>query len=201
MATPDDAEACLAIYAPVVRDTVISFETVPPALAEMRERIASNLEYAPWLVYEEDGLVLGYAYASKFRPRLAYRWAVEGSYYFAPEARGKGLGFATASLLHELLRLQGFQSVYDVIALPNPASERLSEKLGKRRVGVLPKAGFKLGQWVDVAYWHMELSPTADSPVEPGTMEERSAMPEWQAAMARAVAPPGARDKAGQPTL
>ena len=183
LATVDDAEACLAIYAPIMENTVISFEITPPTLDEMRERVRSYLEFAPWLVCEVDDRVIGYAYAAKFRPRLAYRWAVEGSYYFAAEARGKGLGFATAMALHELLRIQGFQSIYDVIALPNYASERLSEKLGKRRVGVLPKAGYKDGQWIDVAYWHMELNPAVDNPAEPKTMAECMALPEWQAVL------------------
>ena len=185
MATQVDAEACAGIYAPYVRDTVISFETEPPSIDEMRQRMASNLEYAPWLIYEERGRVLGYAYAGKFRPRLAYRWAVEGSYYFAPEAQGRGLGFATANLLHDLLRLQGFQSVYDVIALPNPASERLAEKLGKRCVGILPKSGYKHGRWIDVAYWHMELNPAVADPAEPKTIAECAAVPEWRAALER----------------
>ena len=187
MATPDDAEACAGIYAPVVRDTVISFETEPPTVNQMRSRIVEYLPFAPWLCYEENGQVLGYAYASRFRPRPAYRWAVEGSCYLAPEARGKGAGFALASLLNDLLRLQGFQSVYDVIALPNPASERLSEKLGRRRVGVLPGAGYKLGRWVDVAYWRQELIAPEPVPAEPRTVAECEQMPEWQAVMARGM--------------
>lgn len=184
MVSNDDAEACAAIYAPVVRETAISFETDPPTVDEMAVRIDEYLKIAPWLVYEMDGNVLGYAYGSKFRPRLAYRWSVEASTYLAPEARGRGVGTKLAVLLIDLLRIQGFQSVYSVIALPNPASERLSEKLGMKQVGLLPKSGFKLGEWYDVAQWHMELNPATANMPEPKTPSECEALPAWHAAFA-----------------
>ncbi len=181
LATPVDGAACAAIYDPVVRDSAISFETDPPTAEDMAARIADYSKVAPWLVYEEESSILGYAYGSKFRPREAYRWCAEASTYLAPEAQGRGIGTRMAQLLIELLRLQGFQSVYSVIALPNPASERLSKKLGMKRVGVLPKAGFKLGEWHDVAQWHMELNPATANPPEPKSPVECDAMPEWQA--------------------
>jgi phosphinothricin acetyltransferase len=183
LASPADAKPCLAIYAPVVRDSAISFEIEPPKLGEMRHRIADYLKHAPWLCYEQDGQVAGYAYASQFRPRLAYRWSVEGSFYLAPEVRGRGIGFALGTVLVQLLKLQGFDGLFGAIALPNPASERMSEKLGMRRVGVLPRAGFKLGRWHDVAYWHMELSESTPTPEEPKTPAECAGTPEWQAAL------------------
>ncbi len=186
MATAKDAAACAAIYAPVVSDTAISFETAPPTEAEMADRIAEYSQIAPWLVFESSGEVLGYAYGSRFRPRPAYRWCVEASGYLAPEARGRGVGTRLLVLLTDLLRIQGFQSLYGVIALPNPASERLCEALGMTRVGALPKAGYKLGTWHDVAQWHMELNPAVEDPSEPKSPAESEDLPEWQAAFAAA---------------
>ncbi len=183
MATSDDAAACAAIYAPSVTDTAISFEMEPPSADEMARRMSEYMEVAPWLIYESDGKVLGYAYGSKFRPRAAYRWCVEASTYLTPEVQSRGIGTRLGRLLIELLRLQGFQSVYSVIALPNPASERLSEKLGMKRVGVLPKSGFKLGSWHDVAQWHMELNPAVSDPPEPKSPTECETLPKWQAAL------------------
>ncbi len=186
MATAADAEACVEIYAPVVRSTSISFETEPPTVPEMEARISEYLEHAPWLIYEEDGRVLGYAYGSKFRPRAAYRWNVEASTYLALEARSRGVGSLLAELLIDLLRFQGFQSLYGVIALPNPASERLSEKFGMKQVGLLPKAGHKNGAWHDVALWHMELNLAVATPAEPKSMAECMESPEWQVMFAAA---------------
>jgi phosphinothricin acetyltransferase len=108
---------------------------------------------------------------------------VEGSFYLAPEVRGRGIGFALGTVLIELLKLQGFHGLFGAIALPNVASERMSEKLGMRCVGVLPRAGFKLGRWHDVAYWHMELNEPTSMPIEPKTPMQCAGMPEWHAAL------------------
>lgn len=186
LATVDDATACAEIYAPFVSDTAVSFESVPLTPDDMARRMAEYSEVAPWIVYERDGRVLGYAYGSRFRPRPAYRWCAEASAYLAAEARGGGVGTRIARLLIDLLREQGFQSVYGVIALPNPASERLSEKLGMKHVGTLPKAGFKQGSWHDVAQWHMELQPATTSPTEPKTVAECIGTPKWAQIFANA---------------
>src|SRR5688500_15390094 len=94
MATAGDAEAIQQIYAPFVTDTSVSFELVPPTVDEMAQRISTTLERTPWLVYEQDGRVLGYAYASKHRDRAAYQWSVEVSAYVRSEARRTGLARA-----------------------------------------------------------------------------------------------------------
>ena len=186
MATRDDAEACLRIYEPIIRETSISFETEVPSVEDMRGRISDYLGYAPWICYEEDGVVVGYAYGSRFRPRAAYRWSVEGSVYLALDSRGKGVGMALAGLLSELLRLQGFQVLIGGIALPNPASEGLVEKLGMERMGVLPRVGFKFSEWHDLALWQMELNEPSVNPSEPLSVVECAGTPGWDAAFAGA---------------
>ena len=108
-ATPADAAAIAAIYAPMVRDTIISFEEEPPSAEEMAERIvASHL----WLAAEEDGRVVGYVYAAPFHPRAAYRWATEVSIYLAPEAQGRGIGRELFGTLLGRLREMGFVQAF-----------------------------------------------------------------------------------------
>ena len=107
-ASADDAAEMLSIYAPIVRDSPTSFETEPPTLSEMQRRIATTLEYAPWLVCANANRVLGYAYASKHRERVAYQWSVDVSVYIDPAQRRSGIGRALYTMLLQILRLQGF---------------------------------------------------------------------------------------------
>jgi L-amino acid N-acyltransferase YncA len=166
VATPDDAEAIAAIYAPFVRDTVISFETAVPDTAEMARRITSTLETHPWLVAEEAGRVIGYAYASQHRTREAYRFSCDVTVYLAEGARGRRLGTRLYTDLFRLLRAQGFRNAFAGIALPNPASVALHESLGFRHLGTYRDVGFKLGAWHDVGWWQLILSNEAHSPAE-----------------------------------
>jgi phosphinothricin acetyltransferase len=167
LATPDDAEACRAIYAPIVADTVISFETEPPDDAEMARRIARTLQTHPWLVAEADGVVLGYAYASPHRDRSAYRWSVDVTAYVAEAARGRGVGRALYERLIAVLRLQGFRAAFGGITLPNPASVALHEAVGFKPVGVYPHVGYKHGRWRDTGWWGLVLDPDEAEPPEP----------------------------------
>lgn len=121
VATPDDAVDIAAIYAPFVRETVISFETMVPDAAEMARRIAATLETHPWLVAEEYGHVIGFAYASQHRMREAYRWSCDVTVYLADGARGRRLGTCLYTELLRILRAQGFRNAFAGIALPNPA--------------------------------------------------------------------------------
>lgn len=166
VARPDDAGDIAAIYAPYVRDTVISFETEPPDEAEMRRRIAVTLETHPWLVAELSGRVAGYAYASQHRVRLAYRWGCDVAVYLAPEAMGQGIGSALYTELLELLRRQGFCRAFGGIALPNPASVALHERHGFRHLGTYSQVGFKLGAWHDVGWWQLALKADPGPPDE-----------------------------------
>ena len=157
-ATLADAEAIAAIYAPIVQNTFISFETEPASPDEMRSRIAKSLERHCWLVSEDEHQrVSGYAYASPFRDRAAYRWSVETTAYVREDCRGSGVGKRLyMALLPRLLEL-GYYQVFAGIALPNPASVALHEAVGFRPVGIYRNVGFKLGGWHDVGWWQLEL--------------------------------------------
>lgn len=161
-AAPADAAAIAAIYAPLVTDTVISFEEEPPSAQEITERMAAS---HVWLVAEEDGHVVGYAYAAQFHPRAAYRWSTEASIYLGPEARGRGIGKDLLAELLERLKAMGFVNVFGGTALPNPASERLLESFGFKKVAHWEQVGFKLGAWHDVSWRQLTLQePTVPPP-------------------------------------
>lgn len=156
-ATPDDAEPLAAIYRPFVTDTTVSFELEPPSADEFAQRIASAQSRWAWLVAEEDGRVAGYAYASSFRPRAAYRWSVEMSAYLAPAHRGRGVARALYERLIEILVEKGYCTAYAGITLPNEASVRFHQALGFTSVGVFRRAGRKFGAWHDVSWWQRPL--------------------------------------------
>ena len=167
-ATPDDADAVAAIYAPVVRDTPVSFELEPPTPQEMRARIASTLERLPWLVsMDAAGAGDGYAYASKHRERAAYQWAVDATVYVRVDRQGQGVGRRLYAALFELLVDLGYYQAFAAITLPNRASVGLHEAVGFVPVGVFRNVGFKLGQWLDVGVWQKTLQPLHASPAAP----------------------------------
>jgi L-amino acid N-acyltransferase YncA len=162
-----DADAIAQIYAPIVRDTFISFETHAPDAAEMRRRIECTLPHFPWLIREIDGRVAGYAYASAHRERLAYRWSVDVSCYTHADYRRRGVGAALYRTLLEILRRQGFFNAYAGIALPNAASVALHEAAGFRPIGVYANVGYKQGAWRDVGWWAREIARPVAGPAEP----------------------------------
>jgi L-amino acid N-acyltransferase YncA len=186
LATERDAEQISAIYAPVVRDTIISFETEPPTAGEMRGRIESTLERFPWLVCERRGRVSGYAYASAHRSRAAYQWCADVSTYVHEDERHTGVGRALYRSLTSVLALQGFCNAYAGIALPNPASVGMHESVGFRPVGVYRGVGYKLGAWHDVGWWQLSMQERVASPSPPSIFRRserpRSGARRWQAA-------------------
>jgi L-amino acid N-acyltransferase YncA len=153
-----DVPRVCTIYNHYVRDTVVTFEETPIAVAEMTRRVAEVRRRFPWLVVELQGAVAGYAYASLWKARSAYRFCVESTIYLAPEAVGRGLGKALYGALLEALPRCDAHRVLGCIALPNDASVALHEKLGFRRVGVFDEVGWKFGRWVDVGYWELSLA-------------------------------------------
>lgn len=167
IATRDDADAVAALYAPYVESTVISFEVVPPSAREMRTRMETVLSRFPWLVYEHEGAVVGYAYASGHHARAAYQWSVDAGVYIDRQYHRHGIGRQLYSALFPILRRQGFVNVYAGISLPNPKSVGLHEALGFTPVGVYRDVGFKLGAWHDVGWWHLQLQPLPASPIPP----------------------------------
>ena len=167
LAGEDDAEQILEIYAPFCRDTPVSFETQPPTLYEMRERIAKVLKSHPWLVCDESGRILGYAYASPHRERAAYAWSVDVSVYVREGHRRGGVGRALYTALFELLKLQGYYKALAGTTLPNPGSVGLHQAMGFEPVGVYRNIGYKCGAWRDVAWWQLVLREGDGTPPEP----------------------------------
>ena len=168
LAVEADAAELAAIYRPYVEDSRISFEDVAPDAAEMARRLRGDpAGFHPWFVAEEDGCLLGYAASSPFRARRAYRWTVETGIYLAPDAHGRGIGRALLSELLGLLERQGYVAAIGAIALPNPASVALHEKLGFTYAGTYRGVGHKFGEWMDVGLWQKELAPRTDAPAEP----------------------------------
>lgn len=167
-ATQGDAAAIAEIYAPFVRGSAVSFETEPPDAEAMLARIESGGGLYPWLVGEsDDGTLLGYAYAARFRDRPAYRFVVETSVYLRPEAAGRGLGRRLYEPLLATLEAQGFTQAIAAITLPNEASVRLHERLGFERAGTYRQVGWKFGAWHDVGLWQRALAPAGNGPGEP----------------------------------
>jgi L-amino acid N-acyltransferase YncA len=184
LAEKDDAAQVHAIYAPIVRDTVTSFEVTPPTVADMAGRIAGTLLHFPWLVCEKDGLILGYAYAGRHQSRAAYQWSVDTSIYVREEARRTGVGRALYCSLFSILRIQGFFNAYAGIALPNTASVGLHEAVGFTPVGVYRSVGYKLGAWHDVGWWQRALQPRVASPGAPRDLKYAQRSADWSAAIA-----------------
>jgi len=161
-----DARRCAAIYAPYVRDTAISFESEPPTPEEMAARIADYQRRHAWLVLEQAGDVVGYAYGSPFMARAAYQWATAVSVYLEPARRGSGGGRALYEALFDRLAARGHRTVLAGIALPNDASVGLHRALGFEPVGTYRRVGWKLGRWHDVAWYQRPLTED-DGPPEP----------------------------------
>jgi phosphinothricin acetyltransferase len=183
LATESDAGEISAIYAPVVRETIISFETEPPSPDELRQRIVNTLERFPWLVCESDGRVAGYAYAATHRSRAAYRWCADVSAYVREDGRRTGVGRALYTSLNAVLVLQGYYNAYAGISLPNPASVRLHESVGFRPVGVYREVGYKLGGWHDVGWWQLALRERDAGPAPPVALPAVVGSGEWDAAL------------------
>ncbi|HEY1378357.1 MAG TPA: GNAT family N-acetyltransferase [Gemmataceae bacterium] len=166
-ATGRDAQACAAIYAPYVTGSAISFELEPPGAAEMAGRIAAAGERHAWLVLEDGGRVVGFAYGQEFRERPAYRWACETSIYLEAGRRRTGGGRALYAALLERLAGRGYRRAFAGMTLPNPASAGLHRALGFEPVGVYRQVGWKHGAWHDVAWVQLALATGQDPPAEP----------------------------------
>jgi phosphinothricin acetyltransferase len=155
--TAGDAAAIAEIYNHYVRETVITFEETPVSAAEMAQRIADVAARYPWHVSDDAGAVVGWAYATPWKTRSAYRFSVETTVYVAPAHHGRGVGGALYRALIEDLRGRDVHSAVGGIALPNPASVALHEKLGFRKIAHFAEVGRKLDRWVDVGYWQLIL--------------------------------------------
>lgn len=156
-ATQEDAEAICAIYNPYVLGTPISFEEEAVSAETMRVRIAEITAKLPWLILEEGGETAGYAYATGWKARPAYRYSVETTIYLSPRFHGRGFGRKLYSALIEELRSRGIHRAIGCVAIPSPNSVALHERLGFKKVAHFEEVGWKLNQWRDVGYWQLSL--------------------------------------------
>jgi phosphinothricin acetyltransferase len=159
-----DAAACAAIYAPHVEGSAVSFEEQAPSAEGMAARIERVASTHAWLVAAREGRVVGYAYATTYNERPAYRWSAGVSVYVADEFRGRGVGRALYTALFERLRERGFRMACAGATLPNEASVALHESLGFEQTGLNRHIGWKHGAWRDVVWWQLELTPAGDAP-------------------------------------
>ena len=152
-----DSQQICQIYNYYIENSGVTFEEQPVNQGIMVERIASIQKQLPWLVFEEAGEILGYAYVSPWKPRSAYRFSVESSIYIANCAAGKGIGKRLYQALLERLSDYPISRVIAGIALPNPASIKLHEYLGFHKVAEFERVGFKFGNWINVGYWQQQI--------------------------------------------
>lgn len=164
MARAADAAAIRDIYALSVTDGVATFETAVPAVDTMQERLRTRLLHYPWLVWEDAGEILAYAYAGRFRERAAYDWIAETSIYVRADAQRRGLALGLYGRLLEVMRLQGINQAVGVITLPGETSVALHQRIGFSPAGVWRQCGYKRGQWWDVGVWQMQLQSAATPP-------------------------------------
>lgn len=162
-----DAEACAAIYAPYVTDTAITFESDPPPPTEMAERIAAAVRTHGWVVLEDEGRVVGYAYGGPFKSRVAYRWVCEVSVYLERGRRRTGGGRVLYAALFARLAERGFRTAVAGMTLPNDASVGLHRAMGFEPVGTFRRIGWKHDTWHDVAWTQLTLAPDRDPPAQP----------------------------------
>jgi L-amino acid N-acyltransferase YncA len=155
--TAADAAQICSIYNHYVLETVVTFEEAPVQIQDMAGRIIDVTSRHPWLVYELDGEICGYAYAAPWKQRSAYRHSVESTVYLAPRKVGRGIGTALYVALLSALRTQGVHTAVGGISLPNKASVALHEKLGFIKIGHFTEIGWKFQRWVDVGYWQVVL--------------------------------------------
>lgn len=163
----EDAAALAAIHGYYVERTAITFVCAQPTEASFREKITEVSAAYPFIVCEDAGKVLGFAYASALRPHDAYRWDVELSIYVEPESHSRGVGTGMMERLLRLLRRQGFLNAYSCITLPNPKSLALHKHFGFAEVGMFPRSGYKLGAWHDVIWLCLALGSMEGEPKEP----------------------------------
>ena len=167
------------IFAPIVRDTAISFELEVPDVAEMRHRILNTVEALPWLVCEHDGRFLGYVYAGPYRSLAAYQWGAEVTVYIDSSARRMGVGRGLYQSLFNLMELQGYRNVFAGITLPNDASVGIHESIGFQLVGVYRDVGHKFDRWQDVGWWQLLLGQREGTPGPPTKLPSVAGSQAW----------------------
>ena len=167
LATVQDVPRILEIYAPYVNNTACSFEYTVPSLADFTQRFLGITSQFPWLVWEENGRILGYAYGSRPFERAAYQWCAEASIYLCSEACRKGIGKKLYAALEQLLQRQGYRKVYVIITEANEASIAFHRAVGYRHTATMPACGYKFGQWYGIVWMEKDLKPWDTPPCDP----------------------------------
>jgi len=153
----DDAEDICSIFNHYVSHTIVTFEEAPVDVGEVKRRIQKVTKTHPWFVYEDEGRIIGYAYAGRWAERSAYRFATESTVYVDPEFTRRKIGYRVLDRVVRELKNKGFHTTMGGIALPNDASIGLHEKLGFVKVAHFKDVGMKFGTWIDVGYWQRVL--------------------------------------------
>jgi len=166
-----DAESIQEIYSYYVKNTSITFEIEVPSVDEMRKRVKNISSVYPWFVYEENGEVKGYSYASKHRERAAYRWSVDFAVYVDSVSQGKGIGKELFLRLIDSVTSLGYYNAFGIITLPNSRSISLHESSGFVLTGITENCGYKLGSWHNVGIWQLKLRNAEGEPAEPEIFE------------------------------
>lgn len=172
LAQESDAAAMLAVYAPYIQSTSITFEYQVPSAEEFAGRIAKITEKFPWLICEIDSETAGYVYAGLYKSRAAFQWDAELSVYLAPGFHRMGIASALYTCLQNILAEQGYLNLYALITVPNPQSIGFHERDGFRPVCVYRSTGFKLGEWHDMAVLEKQLAPLPENPQPCKTFRE-----------------------------
>ena len=167
IAVEADVPAMLAVYAPYILTTTCSFEYEVPSQEEFLNRFRTITAQVPWLVWEEDGEVLGYAYGSLPFERAAYAWCAESSVYLKPEARGRGIGKKLYMALEAILAEQGYRRNYAIITSENAASVAFHRKMGYKLTAEFPDCGYKFGRWLGVFWMEKELEAVGNDGISP----------------------------------
>lgn len=171
-AKPSDAGLMLAIYAPYVTDSFSSWEYEVPSRAEFTARVESSLQSGfPWIVAEEDGALLGYAYAKRFGERRGYDWNAELSVYITQDAHGRRIGTALYTCLLNILYQQGFCNCYALITTQNNSSVAFHKATGFVEAARLPNLGYKQGLWLGLSYYYLNLRPHTINPPAPISLQ------------------------------
>lgn len=154
-----DIHAVLDIYKPYIETTAITFETEIPSYETFAQRVKHKLEQFPWLVYEDEGKIVGYAYASLMRERAAYEWDAELSVYLHEDSHGQGIGSKLYRVLEAILYEMNYVNLYGCITYPNEKSVKLHQKFGYKEIGIFHNSGYKLGRWHDVLWMEKQIRP------------------------------------------
>lgn len=167
IAQSSDSAQLLRIYRPFVTDNSVSFETEVPSIRDFQVRMKSYMLNYPWLVCQDNAKIIGYAYASRYRDRIAYQWSCECSVYIDRNFQRKGIAGTLYSTLFDILSFQGFVNVYAVITHPNPASIKFHKTAGFKLFAIYKKVGYKFGKWHDVHWYSKEVNEHFIKPKAP----------------------------------